>query len=121
RMFDERLSGDDTATFSSYVKYGPFNIGGGDYYNGLISEMIGALAEGSGDVQWDVHAAETCEGVVDSTSRANGVFVEGLNYKVHPRVSGGAGMVVLSGSDGTPWAVERLTMVVDQAGEQRKL
>ena len=120
RMYDERLSDDDGTDFESYVKYGPINIGG-VYYDGVVSELICELGEKSGDVRWDVYVGETAESVSSGTSFANGVLSEGLNYKHHPRARGGSMILKLSSNDHEPWAVERVTMLVERAGSQRRL
>jgi hypothetical protein len=123
RRYHDAQENDDGTTISSYVVYGPFNLGDATgYFDGILMEIVAALGTNSGDVTCTVHVGDTAEDAVNATAFETGITLsEGLNYKYRPRSRGGAACIKLTGT-GTAWACERITAVVERmGGGQRKL
>ena len=126
RRYDKAFETDEGDEISSHVVYGPVNLSGDNYHEGVVTELIGAVAEESGDVTWEVLSGVTNEDVVDNSASDSGTWSydgtstrKGLNYKSHPRVRGGSMCLKLSNGEERKWAIERVTAVMKMAGKQR--
>lgn len=124
RKYSHRFETDDSEEIESYVDYGPLRMGGSDYDKGLLTELIGVLAQNSGDVDWSVRVGETQESVLNADNFETGTWQTqdwgGLNFKTRVRARGGSVMFRLSnGEPDRAWSVERITAVMHGIGNQR--
>jgi hypothetical protein len=122
RMFADNCDTDEGTAVTSYVFYGPIRTAGNDYNTGLLTEIIGVLASGSGSVTWAVYVGDTCEAACDATtSFATGTWSQtNLQFTVRPRARGGAFLVKLSNGASRSWSVDSMIASVVPAGKQRK-
>ena len=123
RRFSNDAEQDDGSEIESYVKIGPIALAGG-FDHGMLKKLVATLAEGSGDVSWEVATGQSAESVLDETALANDTFTVhsagGLNYTVNPMLSGATATVKLSnGTTYRRWAIERVLAVIRAAGPQR--
>ncbi len=70
RVFDDDATDDDGEDLNSHMVLGPFHISGDDGYDGLLNEIISALADDSGDLQYTIYTGETAEEAVDAADTA---------------------------------------------------
>jgi len=70
RVFDDDATDDDGSDLNSHLVLGPFHIAGADGYDGLLNEIISALADDSGDLQYTIYTGETAEDAVDAADTA---------------------------------------------------
>jgi hypothetical protein len=118
REYDDETVTDDGVAFDSFVFVGPIRMGGDDYKQGMIAEILGTTAENSDDVAWSIYAAKGCEEVCnESYPKCSGSWQGGRSRNSHPRVSGGA--MMLKVSSGGRWALERVTADIRPRGKQR--
>lgn len=120
RRFRDAMETDDGTSITNYVWYGPIMLGGNNYNEGLLSELIGATAALSGTVTWDVYVGETHEAAQASSSFASGTWTTaGLDYKDRPRARGASFFLKVSGSGTRRWGLERVTCRIEKRGKQR--
>lgn len=119
RGFDRTAGTDCGIGIWNYVMYGPIAMDRANYYSGVLQEITGVLAEGSGDVEWCLRIGDTPESVVDGAEVASGVFEAGRNHGDRPRRRGAAYTLTLMGSQAEGWAVENITTTERQAGRIR--
>ncbi|MFA7279112.1 MAG: hypothetical protein WC100_03360 [Sterolibacterium sp.] len=114
---------DDGTAFSSYVFYGPIRLGGDDYHDGIIDEVIGVTAKNGGDVGVTVYTGPSHESAFDDTRPGTATWdIAGLNFKFRPRKRGASFYLKLAnGQTGRAWAIERVTAKVNVGGKQRLL
>lgn len=110
---------------AAHVMFGPMPLSK-DFFNGLLREMRCVLGEGSGDVAWQVRAAETPEAAVTAAVSASGTWsvgaASGLDFAEYPRARGGWATIRLSSSDTLRrWTFEMMAVVIRAAGRQRKI
>ena len=121
RRYTTDNANDDGVEFTSSVVIGPMRLGGSDWVNGTIYEIVATLADDSGDVEWAVMVADTMEGALDASASVTGTWVAGRNHTVRPRRGGGAFALRLeNGETNNGWALEVLTAVIGPRGRQRK-
>jgi hypothetical protein len=119
RRFDESAGNDDGYSFDSYVEVGPLPLGD-DLHDGVLIELNAVIAHGSGDVVWGVSPAWTYEGALAAASTSTGTWSAGRSYASRPIGRGRAFLLTLAGDGGTPWAVEKITAIVREAGRSRR-
>jgi hypothetical protein len=110
---------------TSYVLYGPISLGAASQASGLLSDLIAAPADESGDITWEIYAADTAEeayrAVQDGSPNANGTWSRAaLNYNSSPRVRGGAMYLKLAGDGLNPWAIEHVAGKMQSFGFLRR-
>ncbi len=115
-LFNDTDSG---TAFTSYVKLGPLPLGN-DVFEGKLTELLGVLANNSGDVTWEIVPGDTYESVVYGTALESGTWTKEQNYAVRPGGRGMSFLLKLTGT-GTQWAIERITAITQLAGKQRLL
>ena len=115
REFRNECGTDDGTEFTSTVDYGPMALVA-DESKGIVGELTGRLAQGSGDVSWSLHLADTAEEAPGVAAGVSGTWSEGLNARVRPRRSGYAAVLRLAGASGVPWAVEGVGARVGYGG-----
>lgn len=119
----------DNPRMSSHVVYGPVMLGGSEYVDGMVVELIGTLAQDSGNVRWKLYVGETPERAAslasaNSTPFASGTWsagTTGLNYTERPRARGGAFALRLESMTNSSWAMESVHAKVRNLGAKRKL
>jgi hypothetical protein len=114
---------DDGTNFTSYVVYGPIALGRGDLHDGLLSELVGMLAYGSGPVAWRLTLGETHEEAVRGQVFASGSWgvANGLRQlTARPRGRGASFCLTILNANNTPWSVDSISGVIKQVGKVRK-
>ena len=122
RSYSDYAERDDDSGVTSYVEFGPFNLGD-DIQAGSLDTLIGILAKNSGSVTWSVRIDEDHETVTDSsTNYATGTWVAGKNYPVLVRGYGKSCIVRVQGaSTNRRWAIEQMNAVIAYRGLDRDL
>lgn len=121
RNFNEMYETDDGTEISSYVDYGPFNLGS-DYESGMLHDIIGVLGQNSGDVTWSVRLGDSSEEAADSTTNfTTGTWSAGRNNNVYVRGYGQSAVLRVSAKSGTmrKWAIERIAAIASKQGMAR--
>jgi len=86
----------------------------------ILVSLRGALAAGSDDVAYSVHAAETAEAVLDAAASVTGTWSAGWNRPDRTRTRGGVHAIKLANTAlGVGWAVESIVGEVVEGGQQR--
>ena len=122
RLFEPESHVDDGGfEIASHVVLGPFRVSSNEDTEGLITEITGTIAQGSGDIAWEIRAEDSHNKVQDSAAiRASGTWQRrGLNFKAMPRVRGYAATVTLRNGQERRWALERIGVVLKDAGRLR--
>lgn len=104
RFIDHNATTDDGTPISSYVLIGPILTQELDEM--LLKDIQGVLADASGDVTWDVLAADTAETAIGSVSASTGTFNGGRGPNQPVRVAAHAIYIKLSSTN--RWAMETL-------------
>lgn len=120
RMLKAWATNDDGTAITSYVKYGPLKLGGGNYQAGMILEMLSILPLWSNDVTAHVQGADTSENALNSPNTSMSLTISGNDStRYTTRVTGGSGVVKLS-STTAPWAVDTMTLMIEMFPVLRK-
>jgi len=120
---------DGGTEIESWIVYGPIDMGGG-FAKGGLSQLLGVLAERSGDVTWTAIASDTFEKAlmhakipttsVDGSMTSTGTWTAGLNHMERPRIRGACLVLRLeNGTTTRAWAVERIAALRTQRGKLR--
>ena len=108
RKIDIDATSDDGSPINSYVYLGPFS-------GMMFVEIAATLREGSGNVTWAACSASSMERALDIAPRQTGRFIGGRNACQWPRAFIEQGYFRLSATG--PWALESLTVAVEQVSE----
>lgn len=110
----ETDDGDNAIT--SHVEILLARLGGSDYSDGMIREMIMIAAGDSGEIDWKIRTGASAEEAFDETNdAATGVFDRtGRSYIERPWVRGPAAVIRLENGQEQRWAMERLVLIVDR-------
>jgi hypothetical protein len=114
---------DESYEITSYVLYGPFR--GWDVFNdGILSELVATMSEGSGRITWAVLYGRSPEAAITSTARHTGTWSVktdgGRQYSTRPRARGGAMLLKLENADtNRRWGIEQVMAILDFAGRSR--
>ena len=109
RQFDNAELTDDGSTITNYVKIGPIRLGNG-YNEGMLTELLGTLGTGSGDVTWSVYVGKTAQEALAANPLYTGVWIDGRNNIARPRSRGDSLILKLSGEANKTWAVEEMQL-----------
>jgi len=120
RKYDNAQATDDGTAFNSHLLIGPIRLGGNDSREGLLKQLIAALAENSGAVDWSVHVGSTAEEAKSAAAFASGTWTAGLNFHDRMRARGHSCYVKLANNTTSAWAMERLSATRKDFGPQRK-
>ena len=132
RRYSDSAISDDGTSFTSYVVYGPIRAGSTDFVSGYVQDVVGTLAQESGDVRVDIYAGETYEEAADFTLTPIATFYwraesarrtgkSGLQYPVTVRRSCKAFCIKLSNADtNSGFIMEGLRVTVSDGGLLRK-
>ncbi len=119
RRFRRERIHDEDKYIANYIWVGPIRPAGDEYAEGLIAEIVGAMATLSGPVGWEIWSGNTAEEAFRSGQNiASGTFSEtGVNFTEHPRARGAAVWIKLTAATPImPWAMEKLTIAIEPAG-----
>lgn len=111
RMVDVDSTFDDGSPIESFVYLGPFSAM-------TFVEIAATLREGSNNVTWALCSASSMERALTAAPRQTGQIKAGRNGSSWPRAFIEEGYMRLSATG--PWALERLTVAVEQANETMK-
>jgi hypothetical protein len=131
RKFSDDATTDDGEPIESHVLLGPFSLCSGDTQDGILTEIHGTLADGSGAVEWAILSDTSAEAVADlgvtaitsalaggsPTADAEGSWTEARNKVSRPRARGAWAVVWLSSA--AQWAYESVSIVANQLGRLR--
>ena len=119
RQEDASATTDDGQAITSYVAYGPLQVGGAGYEGQIVSLSVD-LDASSSNVGWGAFADNTAQAVVADligTPLAGGTFSAGHNTICYPRMRGVAQVILLTGT--VPWAIEGMRITTRQGGRLR--
>ncbi|GIW59964.1 MAG: hypothetical protein KatS3mg087_1030 [Patescibacteria group bacterium] len=126
RRFHSAFWRDDDKAIKSFYTIGPINLGGQEYFEGIITEIESALAMDGGHPVVKVAVADYAAAFLDldidndSKIKYSGrLQFDGLNPKIHPRVKGSAGMLIVMNDLDPPWILESLVVSVRPGGKRR--
>jgi len=108
REVDVDVDSDDSNPIESFIYLGPFN-------GMMLVELYATMSESSGSVTWAICSASSMERALDIAPRITGRIKGGRNACQWPRGFIEYGYLRLSSSG--PWAMEQLTIGVEQATE----
>lgn len=111
RMVDVDSIADDGNPIESFVYIGPFSAM-------TFVEIAATLREGSNTVTWALCSASSLERALTAAPRLTGQIKAGRTASSWPRAFVEEGYMRLSATG--PWALERLTVAVEQANETMK-
>ncbi len=120
RKFTNSFLSDDGTAISSHVLIGPIALGGGEYLEGKLKELIPTLDESSGDVAYSVLVGDSAEAASKATATTTGTITSGANHSIRPQGRGRYFYLKLANGDGNPWAVESIIAKLAAAGRFRK-
>ncbi len=120
RKFDNMFSSDDGTAISSHVLIGPVALGGGEYLEGKVKELIATLDVASGDVSYSVLTGGSAQAASTATATTTGTITNGANNSIRPQGRGRYFYLKLANGNGTPWAVEGIIAKLAAAGRFRK-
>lgn len=125
RNFQPDYWSDDGTAISSYVIIGPVRLGASHSLRGILARLDGVLGPESNSVRWKVFVADeagpaTAAAVSGASPFASGTWSHGLNFSERPRAGGAFMCLRLESYDGSPWAVERVTAVIESLGLIRR-
>jgi len=118
-ILDDALENDDGINSPTEVWLGPILLGGDEYIDGVLEELIGVLDAESENLTWAVHVGATAQEAYESTAFASGTWEAGLNYTERPRAGGHVMYLKLSSTK--RWSVERITGILRTSGRLRRL
>lgn len=121
RYFDRDFQIDDgNNPIESYCDIGPFHLDRQGFNEGILTELIGSLGQGSSSVNWEIRAGDTGHAAYEASARESGTWSrEGLNYTSRPRVRGVSAIVRVKNNNNRRWFLERVTAVIRSAGRRR--
>jgi hypothetical protein len=118
RRFSDLAETDCGEAYETYAVFGPIALAK-DAQAGRVLSIDAVMAEGSGDVTWELVPSLTFEGVLSVDVSDTGTWEDGINATEYPACRGQAFSLVVTGSSGRRWAVEQITAVLAEAGRRR--
>jgi hypothetical protein len=85
----------------------------------MLAELLGTLAEGSGNVSWTIYTGKTAEEALAATSFLTGTWKAGRNLTTRPRARGDSLVLKLTGTADSTWAVEEMQITAMPKGRLR--
>ena len=120
RKFSNSFASDDGTAISSHVLIGPVALGGSEYLEGKVKEIITTLDVRSGDVAYSVLTGDSAQAASTATATTTGTITSGANNSIRPQGRGRYFYLKLANGNGTPWAVEGIIAKLAAAGRFRK-
>lgn len=118
RRMSELAERDCGTAYTTYVLIGPIALAA-DAQVGTVVSMDCVIAEGSGDVTWELRPSLTFEAAVAADASDTGTWAAGINGTSYPAAHGQAVALKLTGTSGRKWALEGITATVRAAGRRR--
>lgn len=122
RVFKNDLEQDDGSNaITSFVEFGPIDLAGDGFSDGMLHEIHVTLAANSGSVACAARTADSAEQAFNATALFTHTFsTAGRNATTRPRLSGTAAVIRLTnGASNDEWALEALTLVTEKGGRLR--
>jgi hypothetical protein len=128
RRFLTSAADDDGTPIASELLLGPFHVPRAEGVDGMVTEIVGALAMGSGTVTWSIVTGSSAEQAVDRAVAimdgsnedevdATGDWTAGQNGVEYPRARGPWAVLWLSSAE--QWAYEAATLWMTRLGRLR--
>ena len=130
RRFSNSATTDDGTNIQSDILLGPFHVSRMEGADGMIDEIVGAMAASGASLTWRVVVGDSAETVVDLAGNtldgnislasgvdASGTWVAGQNYVVKPRSRGAWAILWLSAT--SRWAYEAVSLWMKKLGRLR--
>jgi hypothetical protein len=119
RTYRDGSGTDDGIPFDGNCWYGPIQLGADGLTNGIVRELVGILAEDSGDVRWGLHVGRNAEAARKSDPVATGLWKAGRNHTARPQMGGSACFLKVEGAANRPWAMENVVLRREILGRMR--
>lgn len=120
RCYDRAADDDDSLPINSYVVLPPARLGVNDLFGGMLVELVAALTQDSGSIDWEVLVASTHEALRRATPFASGTWSgHGRTHTERPRARGAVVAVKLSNGENRAWAIEGVFGVIKRTGRIR--
>lgn len=116
RRLEDTAQSDDGTNFDSFVLYGPIRLGGSDYGDGYLHEIVCVMDVFSGSVTLSVHGGHTAQAAKTETARYSTTMTAGRNRNRYPRLRYGVVYIKVTGTPGSKWVMESLTVTRERAG-----
>ena len=122
RYFDRQFQVDDgNNQISSYCDIGPIHLDPDNFDEGVLTDLIGVLGDGSGDVNWSIRTGHSAQEAYNATATSSGTWtLDGMNTTSYPRIRGVSAFLRLSNNASTRWFLERISAIVKPAGRRRR-
>ncbi len=120
RRLNDLAESDCGTSYETYAKIGPIQLAVAGRVGTFLS-IDAAIAEGSGDVTWNIASALTMEGAASASASDSGTWSAGLNATIRPACRGQAFTLKLTGTSKRKWACESMSAVLKDAGPRRIL
>ena len=121
RKYNDKAEEDDGNTFTSYVEFGPIQLGN-TMRQGVLKKLVGVFGKDGGDVDWSVRVGDSARDAIDNgTNVASGNWnLDGRQRNALCRARGSAAVVkITDGEDNRLWALESLVAEIGIAGMSR--
>jgi hypothetical protein len=122
RRFAHNVAQDEpTTTFSSYVDYGPLKLAKHGFAEGAVTQISGAPATNSGDLDWAVRTGKTVEAAYAATAGDSGSWnTAGQNHvkPLHDSRGAAAFVKLTNGQTNADWAIEEMSIALKPMGRK---
>ena len=119
RYYDDAFDTDDGSAITSYVFMPPFLVGD-DFREGIILELLAAIAQASGDIAYELYVGRTHEEALLADAFVSGTWTgQGLQHSTRMRARGFSAFLKLSNGQDLRWAIEDIVAIVRIAGRVR--
>ncbi len=118
RRLNDLAESDCGTSYETYAVIGPMQLAPVGRL-GVFLSIDAAIAEGSGDVTWEISSALTMEGAASADASDSGTWSAGLNATIRPAARGQAFTLKLTGTSKRKWAFESMSAVLKDAGARR--
>ncbi len=120
RRLNDLAESDVGLSYETYAVIGPMQLAVVGRVGTFIS-IDTVIADGSGDVTWEIVSALTMEGASSGDASDSGTWSAGLNATTRPAARGQAFTLKLTGTAKRKWAFESMTAVLKDSGKRRIL
>ncbi len=118
RRLNDLAESDVGLSYETYAVIGPMQLAVVGRVGTFLS-IDAVIADGSGDVTWEIVSALTMEGASSGDASDSGTWSEELNATIRPAARGQAFTLKLTGTSKRKWAFESMTAVLKDAGKRR--
>ena len=121
RRDSDSTATDDGNNFDSYIMLGPFTPFKDGYYDGIVDQVIGRLAESSGSANFSVHVGDTADEAAAASAWYTATLAAGFNPTEWVQARCCSFFIKVYGTAGTRWALEKLTVTTLPGDKARQL